>query len=108
MIVTHRVTFEPVPLYHLAGWAKAHGIDHVLGLEADGLDDDRLGAMLDGLADHQATLGSQVVALAPTHRRTDPADHGGGIGGGLVGTPSSPLDRQNRPTRAWIETRRTG
>jgi len=33
-------------------------IDHFLGIQADWLDDDRLGAMLEGLADHAVEIWS--------------------------------------------------
>jgi transposase len=64
VVVTNRMTFQPVPLYHLAEWASAHGIDHVFGLEATWLDDDRMGALLDQIAEHQVTIWSRLVQTA--------------------------------------------
>ncbi|MDD1717415.1 MAG: IS1634 family transposase [Methanoregulaceae archaeon] len=64
VIVANRLTFQPMPLYKLAEWASEHGLDHVFDLEADWLDDDRLGAMLEGVADHQVTIWSALVKQA--------------------------------------------
>ncbi len=62
--VANRLTFQPVPLYEMGEWAGEHGIDHVFELEAAWLDDDRLGAMLEALADHQVTIWSTLVKNA--------------------------------------------
>lgn len=64
VVITNRLTFTPMPLVHLAAWAAEHGLDQVFGLEAAWLDDDRLGAMLDGLAEHQVEIWSTVLARA--------------------------------------------
>lgn len=61
VIVVNRMTFAPKPLYHLAEWAKRHGMDRVLGINPAWLDDDRLGAMLEGLADQQVSIWSAIV-----------------------------------------------
>jgi transposase len=61
VVITNRLTFTPEPLVHLADWAAEHGIDRVFGLNAAWLDDDRLGAMLDGVADHQVEIWSGVL-----------------------------------------------
>ena len=52
VIVANRLAFQPVPLYEMGSWAAEQGLDRVFGLEAAWLDDDRLGAMLEGLAKH--------------------------------------------------------
>ena len=63
-MVTNRLTFQPVPLYEMATWAAEHRMDRVFGIQAAWLDDDRLGAMLEGLADHQVAIcGSTVLPL---------------------------------------------
>jgi hypothetical protein len=59
--VANRLTFQPFPLYGMAGWASERGMDRVFGIQAAWLDDDRLGAMLEGLADHQVSIWSRVV-----------------------------------------------
>ena len=64
VIVANRLTFQPMPLYKLAEWASEHGLDHVFDLEAAWLDDDRLGAMLEALADHQVTIWSALIKNA--------------------------------------------
>jgi hypothetical protein len=64
VVITNRLTFTPEPLVHMAAWAAEHGIDRVFGLQAAWLDDDRLGAMLDGLADHQVDVWSGVLPHA--------------------------------------------
>ena len=64
VIVVNRLAFQPVPLYELGSWAAEQGLDRVFGLEAAWLDDDRLGAMLEGLAKHQVTIWSSVLQKA--------------------------------------------
>jgi transposase len=64
VIVANRLTFQPNPLYGLAAWASERGMDLVFGLQAAWLDDDRLCAMLEGLADHQVSIWSKVVQKA--------------------------------------------
>jgi transposase len=64
VIVANRLTFQPSPLYDMAGWAAERGMDRVFGIQAAWLDDDRLGAMLEGLADHQVSIWSRVVQNA--------------------------------------------
>jgi transposase len=67
VIVANRLTFQPVPLYHLSAWAAEHGMTHVFGIEAEWLDDDRMGALLEGLADHQVSIWSGLVGNALRH-----------------------------------------
>lgn len=64
VIVANRLAFEPVPLYEMASWAAEQGLDQVFNLEAAWLDDDRLGAMLEGLAKQQVTIWSTVLKRA--------------------------------------------
>lgn len=64
VIVVNRLTFQPVPLYGLAAWAAEDRMDHVFGIQAAWLDDDRLGAMLEAVADHQVTIWSTVLRNA--------------------------------------------
>lgn len=64
VIVANRLTFQPMPLYKLAEWASEHGMAHVFDLEAEWLDDDRLGTLLAALADHQVTIWSALVKNA--------------------------------------------
>jgi transposase len=63
-IIINRMTLAPQPLYHLAEWAQERGIDHLLQIQAAWLDDDRLGALLDGVAEHQGAIWSAVVGNA--------------------------------------------
>lgn len=64
VIIVNRMTFQPQPLYHLADWAADHGMDRLFGIRAAWLDDDRLGAMLDGVADHQVTIWTTILKNA--------------------------------------------
>jgi transposase len=64
VVIVNRMTFEPQPLYQMAAWAARHGIDRLFDLQAAWLDDDRLGAMLEGLADHQITIWETVMQRA--------------------------------------------
>lgn len=61
VVIINRMAFDPQPLYQMAEWASKRGIDHLLGIQAEWLDDDRLGALLEGLADHQAEIWRAVV-----------------------------------------------
>jgi transposase len=72
IIVANRITFQPVPLYHLSAWAAEHGMTHVFGIEAEWLDDDRMGALLEGLADHQVSIWSGLVGNALRHYKIAP------------------------------------
>jgi transposase len=67
VILINRLSLDPQPLYALGQWAAEHGIDRLLNLHAEWLDDDRLGALLDGIADHQVTIWSAVLAQAQQH-----------------------------------------
>jgi transposase len=64
VIVANRLAFQPVPLYGMVDWAAEHGMDEVFEVQASWLDDDRLGAMLEALAKHQASVWSTVVQNA--------------------------------------------
>ena len=64
VIIINRMSFQPQPLYHLSDWATRHGIDRVLGIKAAWLDDDRMGALLEAVADHQVTIWSAVLQKA--------------------------------------------
>jgi transposase len=64
VVIFNRMSLNPQPLYQLAGWVARHGIDRLLGLRAAWLDDDRLGAMLDGLAAHQVAIWSTIIGNA--------------------------------------------
>jgi len=71
VLIINRMSLDPRPLYELGEWAAQHGIDRLLGIEAEWLDDDRLGALLDGIADHQVTIWSAVLANALKHYPID-------------------------------------
>jgi transposase len=61
LIIANRMSFDPQPLYHLGDWANRHGMDRVFGINPAWLDDDRLGAMLEGLADQQVSIWSAII-----------------------------------------------
>lgn len=63
-VIINRMSFEPKPLYGMSGWAAESGVAQLLGLDASWLDDDRLGAMLEGLADNQVDIWSKIVVNA--------------------------------------------
>lgn len=63
-LIINRMSLDPQPLYLLPEWVVEHGIDHLLGIQAEWLDDDRLGAMLEGLADHQVEIWSAMIGKA--------------------------------------------
>ena len=64
VLIVNRMSFDPQPLYQLGPWAAQHGLDRLFGIEAAWLDDDRLGGMLERLADRQVTIWSQLVQTA--------------------------------------------
>ncbi len=74
VIIVNRMTFQPQPLYALAEWAAQHGIDRLFDLQAAWLDDDRLGAMLDGLAKHQVTIWTTLLTNAVERCQLDLAE----------------------------------
>jgi transposase len=64
VLIVNRMSMDPQPLYQLASWAAERGIDRRFDLQAEWLDDDRLGALLEALADHQVTLWSALLGQA--------------------------------------------
>jgi transposase len=64
VIIVNRMTFQPRPLYGIAAWAAQHGIDRLFAIQAAWLDDDRLGALRDGLAKHQVTIWTTLLTNA--------------------------------------------
>src|SRR5439155_18358699 len=71
VLIVNRMAFDPQPLSHLASWAQQHGIDRLFGLEATWLDDDRLGALLEGLAARQVTIWTAVLTAAVAHYQVE-------------------------------------
>jgi transposase len=63
-VILNRLTFAPQPLYCLSEWAARHGIDDLLGIDAAWLDDDRLGAGLEAVADHQVEIWVAILKRA--------------------------------------------
>jgi len=64
VIILNRMMFDPQPLYRLREWVGEHGMDRLLDIRAEWLDDDRLGAMLEGLADHQVAIWTKILQQA--------------------------------------------
>jgi transposase len=64
VVIVNRMAFDPQPVSHLALWAQQHGIDRLFGIEAQWLDDDRMGALLEGLAAQQVTIWTAVLTQA--------------------------------------------
>ena len=64
VVIINRLSFDPQPLYALKEWAKLHGLDHFLGIDAAWLDDDRLGALMEALAKHAATIWKTIIVKA--------------------------------------------
>src|SRR5436190_1270910 len=64
VLIVNRMSFAPQPLYQLGPWVAQHGLDRLFGVEAAWLDDDRLGGMLELLADRQVSIWSQLVTTA--------------------------------------------
>lgn len=64
VVIINRLSFDPQPLYILGEWAKQHGIDRLLEIDAIWLDDDRLGAMMEALAKHAVQIWMKVIVSA--------------------------------------------
>lgn len=64
VVIVNRLTLDPQPVYHLASWAEQHGFDHLFGLDAAWLDDDRVGALLEAVAEQQVTIWTGVLTRA--------------------------------------------
>ncbi|GAA5772854.1 MULTISPECIES: DUF4277 domain-containing protein [Streptosporangium] len=60
VLLANRLT-SPAPLVHVADWAQAWAVGEAFGIEADLLNDDRIGRALDAIAPH----------LGPGPRRVD-------------------------------------
>jgi len=61
-LVANRLT-SPAPLVHVEDWARAFAVPEVFGLDADTLNDDRVGRALDAIAPHlDEIVGSVGVA----------------------------------------------
>jgi hypothetical protein len=48
-LITNRLT-SPTPTVRVGAWARQLGVDHVLGLDPDVLNDERIARVLDALA----------------------------------------------------------
>ena len=64
VIIVNRMSFQPQPLYQLGPWAQEHGIHRLFNLDPAWLDDDRLGAMLEALADQQVSIWGALTRRA--------------------------------------------
>jgi len=64
VIIVNRLSLDPQPLYRMGEWAAQHGIDPLFGIEAAWLDDDRLGAGLEAIADHQVEIWISILKRA--------------------------------------------
>ncbi|MGH8848351.1 MAG: IS1634 family transposase, partial [Polaromonas sp.] len=63
-IIVNRLSLDPRPLYRIGEWSAQHGIDHLFGIESAWLDDDRLGAALEAIADHQVEIWVAILKRA--------------------------------------------
>ena len=67
VVIINHLSFDPQPLYALCEWAERHGIDRLLGIDAAWLDDDRMGALMEGLSKHAAEIWLKVIVRAVKH-----------------------------------------
>jgi transposase len=72
MVIVNRMSFDPQPIYHLGEWAQRHGMDRVFKIDPAWLDDDRLGAMLESVADQQVSIWSAIVNNAIERFKLEP------------------------------------
>lgn len=64
-LVANRLT-SPAPLVHVEDWARAFAVSEVFGIDADTLNDDRVGRALDAIAAHLDEIVGSVGARAIT------------------------------------------
>ncbi len=62
-LVANRLT-SPAPLVHVEDWARAFAVPEVFGIDADTLNDDRVGRALDAIAAHLDEIVGSVGARA--------------------------------------------
>ena len=62
-LVANRLT-SPAPLVHVEDWARAFAVPEVFGIDADTLNDDRVGRALDAIAPHLDEIVGSVGAVA--------------------------------------------
>lgn len=63
-IIVNRLSLNPQPLYRIGEWSARQGIDLLFGIDASWLDDDRIGAGLDAIADHQVEIWVSILKRA--------------------------------------------
>lgn len=61
VIIVNRLSFSPQPLYRIGQWASEHGIADLFEINPAWLDDDRLGAGLDAIADHSVEIWVKII-----------------------------------------------
>jgi transposase len=62
-LIANRLT-APAPLVHVEDWARAFAVAEVFGVDADALNDDRVGRALDAIAPHLDEIVGSVGARA--------------------------------------------
>jgi transposase len=62
-LVANRLT-SPAPLVHVEDWARAFAVPEVFGIDADTLNDDRVGRALDAIAPHLDEIVGSIGARA--------------------------------------------
>lgn len=61
IIILNRLTFQAQPLYKLAEWVEQHGLDVLLGIEPQWVDDDRMGQLLEHLAKNAPAIWTAIT-----------------------------------------------
>ena len=64
IVITNRLGLQPSPLYRMREYAVEHGLDRVFGIDAALLDDDRLGGLVEAVADHRVEIWTSVLRKA--------------------------------------------
>lgn len=62
-MVMNKLT-DPLPLYRIQEWAEESGVEPFLGLQSSLLTDDRIGRLLDRLADHVEPIKTALCVSA--------------------------------------------
>ena len=64
VIIVNRLSLNPQPLYRIGEWSARYGIDHLFKIDPAWLDDDRLGAGLEAIADDQVEIWVSILKRA--------------------------------------------
>jgi len=71
VVIASRLQGVPLPIYEIADWASQTAVPILFGIPAEKLNDDRLGAMLDGVRLQREAIWARVLSRAVTRFGVD-------------------------------------